>query len=180
MSSRLACRASPVGLDEKSSLNWMFSRLSLSRFMSYLPLLSFGPSAIVSGSAYLLPQRTHTADLATFLRGACRGSHHLLPMQSAVPVPQGFPCRCVRQSPAASVAMASRELDEGLQGPHPWYRGYPIRHRCRTGAGHRGEGARRRLAGASVGPPPVAPPDGRRGGTLLIRTLVAALYLPGP
>jgi hypothetical protein len=28
--------------------------LSLSRFMSYLPLLSFGPSAIVSGSAYLL------------------------------------------------------------------------------------------------------------------------------
>ena len=27
---------------------------SLSRFMSYLPLLSFGPSATVSGSAYLL------------------------------------------------------------------------------------------------------------------------------
>ena len=54
MSSRPACRASPVGSDEKSSLNWMFSRLSLSRFMSYLPLLSFGPSAIVSGSAYLL------------------------------------------------------------------------------------------------------------------------------
>ncbi len=54
MSSRPACRASPVGADEKSSLNWMFSRLSLSRFMSYLPLLSFGPSAIVSGSAYLL------------------------------------------------------------------------------------------------------------------------------
>src|SRR6267142_2277272 len=48
------CRASPVGADEKSSLNWIFSRLSLSRFMSYLPLLSFGPSAIVSGSAYLL------------------------------------------------------------------------------------------------------------------------------
>src|SRR5882672_7535460 len=44
MSSRNACRASPVGADEKSSLNWMFSRLSLSRFMSYLPLLSFGPS----------------------------------------------------------------------------------------------------------------------------------------
>src|ERR1700724_1164619 len=43
MSSRLACRASPVGADEKSSLNWI-SRLSLSRFMSYLPLLSFGPS----------------------------------------------------------------------------------------------------------------------------------------
>src|SRR5450432_1576784 len=54
MSSPPACRASPVGADEKSSLNWMFSRLSLSRFMSYLPLLSFGPSAIVSGSAYLL------------------------------------------------------------------------------------------------------------------------------
>ena len=53
MSSRLACRASPVGADEKSSLNWI-SRLSLSRFMSYLPLLSFRPSAIVSGSAYLL------------------------------------------------------------------------------------------------------------------------------
>ena len=54
MSSPPACRASPVGADEKSSLNWMFSRLSLSRFMSYLPLLSFRPSAIVSGSAYLL------------------------------------------------------------------------------------------------------------------------------
>src|SRR5260370_33027951 len=54
MSSRGVCRASPVGVDEKSSLKWMFSRLSLSRFMSYLPLLSFGPSAIVSGSAYLL------------------------------------------------------------------------------------------------------------------------------
>ena len=54
MSSRNACRASPVGADEKSSLNWMFSRLSLSRFMSYLPLLSFGPSVTVPGSAYLL------------------------------------------------------------------------------------------------------------------------------
>src|SRR6266576_279669 len=54
MSSRPACRASPVGVDEKSSLNWMFSRLSLSRFMSYLPLLSFGPSATVPGSTYLL------------------------------------------------------------------------------------------------------------------------------
>jgi hypothetical protein len=48
MSSRPACRASPVGADEKSSLDWIFSRLSLSRFMSYWPLLSFGPSAIVS------------------------------------------------------------------------------------------------------------------------------------
>src|SRR3979490_165234 len=54
MSSRPARRASPVGADEKPRLNWMFSRLSLSRFMSYLPLLSFRPSAIVSGSAYLL------------------------------------------------------------------------------------------------------------------------------
>src|SRR6266700_3781934 len=47
MSSRPACRASPVGADEKSSLNWSFSRLSPSRFMSYWPLLSFGPSATV-------------------------------------------------------------------------------------------------------------------------------------
>src|SRR5215469_932722 len=31
-----------------------FSRLSLSRFISYLPLLSFGPSATVPGSTYLL------------------------------------------------------------------------------------------------------------------------------
>jgi hypothetical protein len=48
MSSRPACRASPLGIDEKSSLNWIFSRLSLSRFVSYLPLLSFGPSIIRS------------------------------------------------------------------------------------------------------------------------------------
>src|SRR6516165_4863171 len=54
MSSHPACRASPVSADGKSSLNWMFSRLSLSRFMSYLPLLSFGPSITVPGSAYLL------------------------------------------------------------------------------------------------------------------------------
>jgi hypothetical protein len=32
----------------------MFSRLSPSRLMSYLPLLSFGPSATVPGSTYLL------------------------------------------------------------------------------------------------------------------------------
>jgi hypothetical protein len=49
----------PAGLHPSApmrspSLNWMFSRLSLSRFMSYSPLLSFRPSAIVSGSAYLL------------------------------------------------------------------------------------------------------------------------------
>ena len=54
MSSRDACRASPVGADGKSSLNWMCSRLSLSGLMSYLPLFPFGPSALVSGSAYLL------------------------------------------------------------------------------------------------------------------------------
>ena len=54
LSFRPACRASPVGADRKSSLNWMFSRLSLSRFLSYLPLLSFGPSVTVPGSAYLL------------------------------------------------------------------------------------------------------------------------------
>src|SRR3981081_1078184 len=44
MSSRPPCRASPLGADEKSSLIWRFSRLSPSRFMSYWPLLSFGPS----------------------------------------------------------------------------------------------------------------------------------------
>ena len=54
MFSRPACRASPVGADGKSSLNWIFSRLSLPRFMSYLPLLLFGPSVPVPGSAYLL------------------------------------------------------------------------------------------------------------------------------
>jgi len=32
----------------------MFCRLSFPRSMSYLPLLSFGPSATVPGSAYLL------------------------------------------------------------------------------------------------------------------------------
>ena len=54
MSSLPACRASPDGADGKSNLNWMFSRLSLSRFMSYLPLFSFGPSVTVPGLAYLL------------------------------------------------------------------------------------------------------------------------------
>src|SRR6266699_1988235 len=54
MSSLPSCRASPVGADEKSSPNWNFSRLSPPRFMSYLPLLSFGPSATVSGSTYPL------------------------------------------------------------------------------------------------------------------------------
>jgi hypothetical protein len=51
--SRNACRASPVGADEKSSLNWI-QPLVASRFMSYLPLLLFGPSVTVPGSAYLL------------------------------------------------------------------------------------------------------------------------------
>ena len=32
----------------------MFCRLSLLRFMIYLPLLSLGPSILVSGFAYLL------------------------------------------------------------------------------------------------------------------------------
>src|SRR5262245_35078471 len=59
MSSRPACRASPVGADEKSSLNWRFSRLSPSRFMSYWPLLSFGPSATFRFAAPHLPCRRH-------------------------------------------------------------------------------------------------------------------------
>src|SRR5450631_1944958 len=42
------------GFTRRRRCNWMFSRLSLSRFMSYLPLLSFGPSVTVPGSAYLL------------------------------------------------------------------------------------------------------------------------------
>src|SRR6202041_2715618 len=49
-----AIRASPVGKEEKSRLLWMFCRMSLLRLMSYLPLLSFGPSTTVPGSAYLL------------------------------------------------------------------------------------------------------------------------------
>src|SRR5712691_11696346 len=40
--------------DEKSSSFWMFCRLSRSRSMSYSPLLSFGSSITVPGSAYLL------------------------------------------------------------------------------------------------------------------------------
>lgn len=49
-----ALRASPFGEKEKSRLLWMFCRMSLLRLMSYLPLLSFGPSITVPGSAYLL------------------------------------------------------------------------------------------------------------------------------
>jgi hypothetical protein len=54
MSSPPACRASPLSGNEKSRLTWRFSRLSLPRFLSYLPLFSFGPSATVSGLTYLL------------------------------------------------------------------------------------------------------------------------------
>src|SRR6266581_5959740 len=36
--------ASPLGVEWKSSFIWVFCRLSLLRFMSYSPLLSFGPS----------------------------------------------------------------------------------------------------------------------------------------
>jgi len=54
MSSLPACRASPLSRDEKSRLTWKFSRLSLPRLMSYWPPFSFGPSATVSGSTYLL------------------------------------------------------------------------------------------------------------------------------
>src|SRR5271157_2883386 len=39
VSSLFASQASPAGEDEKSSSPWMFCRLSLLRFMSYLPLL---------------------------------------------------------------------------------------------------------------------------------------------
>ena len=80
MSSRPACRASPVGADEKSSLNWI-SRLSLSRFMSYLPLLSFGPSAIVSGSAYLLTHLSATECLTSL---ADDMAHYALSLTSAL------------------------------------------------------------------------------------------------
>ena len=45
-----AWRASPVGTDEKSSLNWMFSRLSPSSYpCPTCLLLSFGPSVPVPG-----------------------------------------------------------------------------------------------------------------------------------
>src|ERR1039457_6457444 len=37
-----ALRVSPVGEEEKSRLLWAFCRMSLLRFMSYLPFLSFG------------------------------------------------------------------------------------------------------------------------------------------
>ena len=62
-----------MGADEKSRLTWNFSRLSLSGFMSYLPLLSFGPSAIVTGSAYLLLRLSASECLTSV------PTHHLVP-----------------------------------------------------------------------------------------------------
>src|SRR4051795_6059853 len=47
-------QASPAREEEKSSSSWICCRLSLLRSMSYLPLLSFGPSVTVSGLTYLL------------------------------------------------------------------------------------------------------------------------------
>ena len=44
-------QASPARMEEKSSSVWIFRCLSLLRSMSYLPLLSFGPSVTVSGLA---------------------------------------------------------------------------------------------------------------------------------
>src|SRR5712691_8164768 len=65
-SSRFASRASPAGEDGKCSSPWVFGRLSFLRFMSYWPLLSFGPSAIVPGLAYPLtpPFGSWSASLA--------------------------------------------------------------------------------------------------------------------
>src|SRR5215510_12654416 len=54
ISSLPASRASPVSTEEKSSSNWMFCCSSSLRLMAYWPLLSFGPSATVPGSAYPL------------------------------------------------------------------------------------------------------------------------------
>jgi hypothetical protein len=54
MSSRPACRASPVGADEKSSLNWMFSRLSLFEIHVLLASPLVRAFSHRSGSAYLL------------------------------------------------------------------------------------------------------------------------------
>src|SRR5215813_15242790 len=54
VSSLPASRASPVSTEEKSSSSWIFCCSSSLRLMAYLPLLSFGPSATVPGSAYPL------------------------------------------------------------------------------------------------------------------------------
>src|SRR5882757_50079 len=126
MSSRPACRASPVGADEKSSLNWIFSRLSLSRFMSYLPLLSFGPSAIVSGSAYLLtppfgdgvPCRRH-GPLCPLLTSALRSDRLTAPSvaeatQSRSPGVSSVAFRA--QSPGLRFA-SLMDMDFAVSGP---------------------------------------------------------------
>ena len=57
---RLSGRAaSPLGLFVRSSCNWKFCRLSPPRLMSYLPVLSFGPSP--------LPGNTPSADFCLMI-----------------------------------------------------------------------------------------------------------------
>jgi len=46
--------ASPRSCDSETSEYWIFCRFPLMSCQSYLPSQSFGPSSIVSGSAYLL------------------------------------------------------------------------------------------------------------------------------
>jgi hypothetical protein len=45
--------ASPRSFGSKASTCWLFCRFLFTRYQSYLLSQSFGPSAIVSGSAYL-------------------------------------------------------------------------------------------------------------------------------
>jgi hypothetical protein len=45
--------ASPRSFGSKASTCWLFCRVLFTRYQSYLLSQSFGPSAIVSGSAYL-------------------------------------------------------------------------------------------------------------------------------
>jgi hypothetical protein len=45
--------ASPRSFGSKASTCWLFCRALFTRYQSYLLSQSFGPSAIVSGSAYL-------------------------------------------------------------------------------------------------------------------------------
>src|ERR1700730_16508413 len=45
--------ASPRSFGSKASICWLFCRFLFTRYQSYLLSQSFGPSAIVSGSAYL-------------------------------------------------------------------------------------------------------------------------------
>jgi hypothetical protein len=56
----------------------MFSRLSLSIFMSYLPLLSFGPSVTVPGSAYLLTAWSASLALLRVSRDREHGFHRIV------------------------------------------------------------------------------------------------------